>query len=86
MPSQMLNQAVSALILIVFVSSLLGCLCFALLLRRRTNFTILLALTCVFETIGYAIRFSSVAGSWSAPLFVVVTILLTIAPSFVSMA
>ncbi|KAK8139701.1 hypothetical protein PG984_000824 [Apiospora sp. TS-2023a] len=86
MPSQMLNQAVSALLLIVFLSSLLGCLCFSLLLRRRINFTIPLALTCVFEIIGYAIRLSSVAGSWSAPSFVVVTIFLTIAPSFISMA
>ncbi|KAK8083225.1 RTA1 domain protein [Apiospora saccharicola] len=82
----MLNQAVSALLLIVFLSSLMGCLCFSLLLRRRNNFTIPLALTCVFEIIGYAIRLSSVTGSWSAPSFVVVTILVTIAPSFVSMA
>lgn len=86
MPSHTLNQAVSALILIVFVSSLLGCLCFALLLRQWTRFTIPLALTCVFEIIGYAIRFSSIARTWSAPSFVVVTIFLTIAPSFVSMA
>jgi len=86
MPSQVLNQAVSALLLIVFLSSLLGCLCSSLLLRRRINFTIPLALTCVFEIIGYAIRLSSVTGSWSAPSFVVVTIFVTIAPSFVSMS
>ncbi|KAK8048878.1 hypothetical protein PG994_010608 [Apiospora phragmitis] len=81
-----MNQAVSVLFIVVFVSILLSCVLFTLLLRRWGNFTIPLALTCVFEIIGHGIRASSVTGQWNAYLFVVVTTLLTIAPSFVSIA
>ncbi|KAK7952132.1 RTA1-domain-containing protein [Apiospora aurea] len=86
MPSQTMNQAVSVLFIVVFVSSLLGCVIFTLLLRRWVNFSIPLALACVFEIFGYGIRCSSVTGNLSAHMFVVVTILLTLAPSFVSLA
>ncbi|KAK8089764.1 Efflux pump himE [Apiospora hydei] len=86
MPTQTMNQAVSVLLIVVFVSSLLGCAVFTLLLRRWGNFTISLVLACVFEIVGYGIRCSSTTGNLSAHLFVVVTILLTLAPSFVSMA
>ncbi|KAK8872837.1 RTA1 like protein-domain-containing protein [Apiospora arundinis] len=87
MPSQSMSQAVSALFLIVFVSSLLGCVAFTVLLRRWPQFTYPLALACVFEIIGYGIRcVIATRDDWSAQLFVVITIFLTIAPSFVSMA
>ncbi|KAK8124757.1 RTA1-domain-containing protein, partial [Apiospora kogelbergensis] len=86
MPTQSMSQAVSALFLIVFVSSLLACVAFTVLLRRWPQFTYPLALACVFEIIGYGIRCGNAAKPWSAQLFVVVTIFLTIAPSFVSMA
>ncbi|KAK8056953.1 RTA1 like protein-domain-containing protein [Apiospora rasikravindrae] len=86
MPAQTMNQAVSVLLIVVFTSSLMGCAVFTMLLRRWVNFSIPLALACVFEIIGYGIRCSSATGNLSAHLFVVATILLTLGPSFVSMA
>ncbi|KAI1344997.1 RTA1 like protein-domain-containing protein [Xylariaceae sp. FL0016] len=74
----------NAVFTVLFLSTLIGCLVYAIPGRKWLAFTIPVSIACTFEMIGYGMRFGSSFNPWNVGMFASSTTFLIIAPGFIS--
>ncbi|KAH6659931.1 RTA1 like protein-domain-containing protein [Truncatella angustata] len=78
------SRGVSIVFISSFTSSFIGLQLITLHTKKWLSFSIPLSITCLFEMIGYAIRFTNWDNPWDIHLYAVSEFFLTIAPTMMT--
>ncbi|KAI2467217.1 RTA1 like protein-domain-containing protein [Annulohypoxylon bovei var. microspora] len=83
------SAAAEVLFLLIHVGSIIACFLYTFYVadtNRWLQFSIPVSITCLFESIGYAVRLGSSINPWNVGLYAGSTSFIIVAPAFVSAA